>query len=100
MKNKIMFGIYLVYLVRKIKSPFVMEILSLAFLTATLSIFVSVPNVLSNMVSSEDLYNFFVIALSNTTLMVQLILIAGFLVLAKAIHTIRHLSSVGRARLS
>ena len=88
------------FMLRKITSPFVGESFAFVILALTLSIFVSIPSVMSNMIGSGDLYRFFLTALFNTTLMVQLILIASLVIATKTIISFRHLSSVGRAPLS
>ncbi len=100
MKNRIMFGVYLVYLIRKFKTPFIAESFVFAAFALLLSVFVSVPSVLSNMMSSPDFYRYIIIAFSNTTLMVQLIVVLSLIVTVKAVIDWSHLSSVGRARLS
>lgn len=101
-----MFGVYLMCCTRKFKSPFVMESLVLAILALTLSIFVSIPSVVSNMISAGNFYQFLVSAFSNTEFLIRAIILA---VGAVAVFSLRnfgnilrlsHLSSVGRARLS
>ena len=100
MKNKIMFGVYLMYAMRKLKGPFVAETFTFAILAIILSVFVSVPSILSNMLSSPNFYRYFLIAFSNTTLMVQLILVASIIIATKAVFTFSRSSSVGRAAVS
>ena len=75
MKNRIMFGTYLIYSMRKLKSPFIAESFIFVILAIILSIFVSVPSVLSNTLHSGNFYHYFVIAFSNTELLVQAILV-------------------------
>src|SRR3989344_1644434 len=74
-KNRIMFGVYFMYSMRKLQSPFVAESFVFAILAMILSIFISVPSVLSNMLDSGNFYRYFVMAFSNTELLVQTILI-------------------------
>lgn len=100
MKNKIMFGVYVLYLVRKLKSPLVSEALVFFVLGIILVYFVSIMSVLANMFSSPSAYRYFTFAFSNTTLVVQMILVLSLITVAKAVLTFSHLSSVGRARLS
>ena len=100
MKNRIMFGVYLLYFVRKLKKPFVLESSAFIVLALVLFSFVSVPHVLSNMFQSGDLSRYFISAFSNTTLMVQMILVLGLATATKAVLTLSQSSSVGRAPLS
>lgn len=75
MKKSIMFHIYAIYLLRKLKSPFITESVMLAILLTTLFLFVSVPSVLINMFGSGDLYHYFITAFSATDFLVQAILV-------------------------
>ena len=89
MKNRIMLGVYLIYAVRKLKSPLVAESVTFAILATILSVFVSVPNVLSNMLDSGNFYRYFITAFSNTNLLVQSVLI---LVVATLIFFVRNIT--------
>ena len=100
MKSRIMFGIYLMYLTRKLRSPLIPESFVSVLLSVILSVFVSVPSVISNTFESGDIYRYLVAALSHTTILVQMILVLCFATITKAALTFRHLSSVGRAPLS
>jgi len=75
-KNRIMFGVYLMYSMRKLQSPFVAESFAFAALALILSVFVSVPSVLSNMLDSSSFYRYFMISFANTEFLVQAVLIA------------------------
>ena len=75
MKKTIMFHIYAIYLLRKLRAPFISESVMFAILTATLFLFVSVPSVLANMFKSGDLYHYFLTAFSATGFLVQAILV-------------------------
>lgn len=75
MKNRIMLGVYLIYSMRRLKSPFIAESFIFVILAIILSIFVSVPSVLSNMLDSGDSYHYFILAFSNTELLVQAVLV-------------------------
>ncbi len=79
MKNKIMFGVYLIYLSRKLRSPFVAESFAFVIFVLLLSIFVSIPSVLSNMSNSQDFVRYFTIAFSNTNSVVQIILVLALI---------------------
>ena len=86
-----MFGVYLMYCTRKLKSPFVGESFALVLLIGSLFIFVSVPSVLSNMFSAGNLYNYFIVAFSNTDFLVQsIIILAG----AIAIFSLRNFGNI------
>jgi len=93
LKNKIMFGIYFMYLLRKLKSPFVRESVALGVLSAVLLYFVSVSSVIANMFDSTNFYRYLVIAFSHTSSVVQLTIIlfgvAGFLLVRNiTLHTV------------
>lgn len=71
-KKRIMFGVYTVYFVRKLKNPFVLEVFTLGALVAILFFLVSVPSVMTNFYSSGNLYRSFISAFSHAELAVQL----------------------------
>lgn len=75
MKKRIMFGVYTIFFVRKLKNPFITELLAFGLLVAVLFYFVSIPNVLTNMTASGNFYNYFVMAFSNTDFLVKLVLV-------------------------
>lgn len=75
MKKRIMFSVYVIYLMRKLSAPFILEALMLLTLLSAMFLFVSVPSVLSNMFSSGHLYHYFLTAFSTTELFVQSILV-------------------------
>lgn len=70
-----MFGVYLMYFVRKLKNPFIAETFVFVILAIILFTFISVPSILSNMLDSGNFYRYFVMAFSNTEIFVQLTLI-------------------------
>ena len=74
-KKKIMFGVYLLYCLRKLKNPFVAECLVFVLLAITLVYFVSILSFFSNMFSSGHFYDYLVMAFSNTEFLVQTILV-------------------------
>lgn len=106
LKNKIMFGVYVMYALRKMRSPLVAETLVLATIAIVISAFVSVPSVIANMSNSASFYRYFMVAFSNTTVLVQMMLILAFATLVLSLRNFAnmvvqgHLSSVGRAQLS
>ena len=77
MKKRIMIGVYLMYSLRKLKNPLVAESFAFAVLALILSVFVSVPSVLSNMLESGSFYRYFLMAFSHTSSIVQMTLILG-----------------------
>ena len=106
MKNRIMFGVYLMYSWRKFKSPFIAGSLAFVMLTLTLCLTVSVPSFVANMSHSGHFLNYFLMAFSNTTLLVQSLVLTFGAVLIFSLRNfanilrLSHLSSVGRARSS
>ena len=82
MKNRIMLSVYLEFFMRKLNNPFISESLIFITLAVILSIFVSVPSVISNMFISENYYQYFIMAFSGTDLLVQMILVlTGLMIL-------------------
>ena len=75
MKNRIMFGVYALYCIRKLQNPLIAESFLFAILGATLLYFVSIPRVLNNMSTAESSFRYFVVAFSHTDHIVQSILI-------------------------
>lgn len=106
MKRRIMLGVYLLYLIRRLKSPFATEATLLVVFGLVLSVSVSVPSVISNMSQSGNFYRYLYIAYGHTNPMVQatLLLVGATLVLSlRNFGTILNLgrsSSVGRAAVS
>lgn len=76
MKKRILFGVCLICVVRKLKCPFVGESFIFAMLIMFLFYFVSVPSVLTNMSASENFYRYFMMAFSNTDSLVKLVLVS------------------------
>jgi len=89
MKNKIMFRVYIVYLLHQLRNPVFSNSIVLLALALTLPIFVSVPSVFSNMLNSGNLYNYFLMAFSKTDLAVQTIII---LTLCSAVFLAKHIT--------
>ncbi|OHB11552.1 MAG: hypothetical protein A3H60_01580 [Candidatus Zambryskibacteria bacterium RIFCSPLOWO2_02_FULL_44_12b] len=79
MRNKIMFGVYLMYLIRKLKSPFFAESFIFAIIGMVLFYFVSVPSVLANMRASKSFYTYFMEAFVNADFLVQSILVLALI---------------------
>ena len=70
-----MFGVYVMYCIRKLKSPFFAEVFLFAILGMIIFYFVSVPSVLTNMSASESFYDYFITAFLNTDFLVQSVLV-------------------------
>ena len=87
-----MLGVYTLYAMRKLKTPFVLEGLAFGVSALALGVLVSVPSVLANMFNSSDSLRYFVMAFSNTNFIVQMILIIGFATITKTVITFSHLS--------
>lgn len=92
-KNKIMFQVYLVYLLRKLTSPFIAEAVLFLVLAASLLFFVSVPSVFSNMLASGHFYHYMVTAVFQADFLVKTILVlsgatAIFFVRNITVHTL------------
>ncbi len=75
LKKRILFNVYAICCVRKLRNPFVAEFLIFATLGIILSYLISVPNVLTNMLNSGNFYHYFIVAFSNSGLLVQTILV-------------------------
>ena len=76
MKNRILLSVYAIYCMRKLRNPLIAEPLVLAILMIVLFYFVSVSNVLKNMLVSESSYTYFLNAFSEADLLIQLILVS------------------------
>ena len=91
-KFKVMCGIYTLYIVRKFKTPFVGELFVLAFCMSVLSLFISLPHVIDNMLASTysggGSYTFFTTAFSKTQTSVKLITLASLAALVLFVRNI------------
>lgn len=79
MKTRIMFSVYLAYLTRKFKSPIIAEVVLFLIFVGLLLLFVSVPSVVSNMIASGNFYEYFLMAFSQTDILVKATLILASL---------------------
>ncbi|PIQ66496.1 MAG: hypothetical protein COV96_01195 [Candidatus Zambryskibacteria bacterium CG11_big_fil_rev_8_21_14_0_20_42_18] len=77
-REKIMFGVYVLYTIRKLKTPLVTESLVFLILATSLFYFVSVPSFFSNMFESGNFGSYFIMAFSHTDFLVQSALILAF----------------------
>lgn len=78
MKNRIMLRVFALYTIRRFKVPFVAELSVFTIALILLFGLVSVPSIISNMSESGSFYRYLLAAFSNTTLMVQgLVLVVG-----------------------
>ncbi len=99
-KTRILFGVYAIYCIRKLKHPLVAESLILTILTAILFYFVSISSVLENMLTSENSYAYFVNAFSEAELLIQFILLSVGVISLFFVRNIASYSSEFRRRLS
>lgn len=72
LKKRILFGVYILYVLRKLKSPFILESCFFLALFGVLFSTISVSSVLGNMSHSADAYRYFMAAFSKTTSFVQM----------------------------
>ena len=79
LKGKTMLGVYTLYIIRKLKSPFVGEIFALGIFSALLSLMVSVPHIISNIILTHCSYSFFIDAFSKTHTVVKLLFVSAIL---------------------
>ena len=88
-KNRIMFGVYIIYFFRKIRSPLVVEIAPLFLGAVLLFVFVSIPSVISNMYDSGQFGSYLLMAFSHTEhigqAMLVLVGVAGLVLLRRVI---------------
>lgn len=100
MKNRILFGVYIIYCMRKLRHPLVAESLILTILAAVLSYFVSISSVLENMLASENSYAYFVNAFSEAELFIQFVFLSVGIISIFFVRNIVFYSSGFRRRLS
>jgi len=89
LKKRILFGVYVIYFVRKLKSPIIAESFIFMILAMILSIFVSFSTVLTNMWASKNYYDYFAVSFSNTDFIVKILLV---LVAITALFFVRNLA--------
>ena len=75
-RQRIMMGVYMIYLIRKLKNPFVSELFIISIFFTMLSFFVSLPHIFSNILLTKGSYNFLVDAFLKTDTTVKLILLS------------------------
>ena len=71
LKNRIMLGVYALYVIRKLKNPYVMPALFLGLFFLPLTFLVSIPSVVSNLILTRGAYSFVSDAFSKTDIIVQ-----------------------------
>ncbi len=79
LKGRTMFGVYLLYIIRRLRSPFVGEIFALGVFSFLLSLLVSVPHVISNIMLTRGSYAFFIDAFLKTHTTVKLLVVSALL---------------------
>ncbi|MFZ2621079.1 MAG: hypothetical protein WAX85_01080 [Minisyncoccia bacterium] len=75
LKQRVMFGVYAIYIIRKLRTPLLGELFIMTAFFAVLSFFVSLPNIFSNIILTRGSYDFLVDALTKTDLLVKLMLL-------------------------
>ncbi len=91
--KKIMRRIYLLYILRRLRSPLCSKTILLCLSSIFLSLLVSIPNIIANMPHTAQALPFIISAFVNTELIVQLVLICGG---AAVILIIRDITILGR----
>ncbi len=79
LEKRIMWRVYLLYTIRKLKAPFVLELLVICSLSLYLSFLVSVPSVFSNILLTHASFNFISDALLKASVIVKLILVSAII---------------------
>lgn len=79
LKTRIMLGVYVLYVVRRIRSPFVGELFVLGISFAILSFLVSLPHVISNIILTRGSYVFLFDAFQKADMVVELIVLSAFI---------------------
>ncbi len=74
-----MLGVYGLFVIRRLKSPIVGELFALGVLFAALSLMISLPSVLSNIMLTHGSYTFLIDAFTKTAITVKLIVISAAL---------------------
>ncbi len=79
LKNRIMLGVYILYVIRKLKNPYVMPVLFLGLFFLPLTFLVSIPSVVSNIILTGGSYSFVSDAFSKTDMVVQALVLLSFI---------------------
>lgn len=72
-----MIHVYAIYLLRKLKNPFIAESALFFTFAIVLLFFVSVPSVMTNMASSGNFHQYLIMAFSTTEFLTQAILVSA-----------------------
>ncbi len=78
-KTRVMLGVYTLYILRRLRSPFVGELCALGMLFASLSFLVSLPHVISNIILTRGSFTFMIDAFLKTDIAVELLVISAAL---------------------
>ena len=78
LKNRIMVGVYLLYVIRKLKNPYILPFLFFGLFISTLSFLVSIPSVISNLILTGGSYSFVSDAFTKADLIVQVLVLMLF----------------------
>ena len=74
-----MFGVYGLFIIRRLKNPFVGELFALSILFVALSFLISLPHVIANIMLTGSSYTFLIDAFTKTAITVKLIVISAAL---------------------
>ena len=86
LQKRIMWRVYLLYFVRKLKTPFVPELIVICGLSIALSFLVSFPSVFSNVLLTHGSYHFLTDAFLKAGMTVKLILLSTVIVTLFFLH--------------
>jgi uncharacterized membrane protein YkgB len=77
LKTRVMLGVYTLFIIRRLRSPFIGELFVLGILCASLSFLVSMPHVIENIMITRGSYSFFVDAFTKTQMTVKLLVLSA-----------------------
>ena len=96
-KNKVMLNVYAIYCMRKLKSPFIIESFAMTCVAILLFYFVSIPSIVSNMIHSGNLYYYFVMAFSQTDILVQSTLVFAGAIMVFSLRNFSNILKLSRS---
>lgn len=75
LKHRVMFRVYFSWASSLIRRPLTIELGILAFLFVTLTLTLSIPSIISNMLDAESAYRYLIVAFSHTEHLAQFLLL-------------------------
>ena len=101
LKNRIMLRVYMIYAFRKLRQPILAEAFLLAISFALLSILVSLPHIISNIILTQGSPAFFLDAFTKAQVFVKLIVLTGIITTTIFVWNVsRRTTNLIRTRLS